>query len=93
MFDSPARSRILDAFVENSDRQLNVSDVARLSDTSRSTVYDHLEVLTELRIVQPIDEGTTRYTLNEDDEIAVLLDKLQGMMVRRLLDVEQDVEW
>jgi Fic family protein len=86
LFSGPARTRIIEAFVANSDRELNVSDIARLSDTARSTVYRHIEELEKLEIIEPVGEGTKRYTLNRDDEIAEFLHKLEGVTLKRLLE-------
>jgi Fic family protein len=86
LFSGPARTRIIEAFVANSNRELNVSDIARLSDTARSTVYRHIEELEELDIIEPVGEGTKRYTLNHDDEIAEFLNKLEGVTLKRLLE-------
>lgn len=86
LFSGPARTRIIEAFVANADRELNVSDIARLSDTARSTVYRHMEELEELDIIEPVGEGTKRYTLNRDDEIAEFLNKLEGVTLKRLVE-------
>lgn len=89
LFSGPARTRIIEAFVANADRELNVSDIARLSDTARSTVYRHIEELEELDIIKPVGEGTKRYTLNQDDEIAEFLNKLEGVTLKRLLEKDK----
>jgi len=86
LFSGPARTRIIEAFVANASRELNVSDIARLSDTARSTVYRHIEELEKLEIIEPVGEGTKRYTLNRDDEIAEFLYKLEGVTLKRLLE-------
>lgn len=92
LFGSPARVRILEAFVAERGRDLTVSDVARLSDTARSTVYRHLEDLKELGvIVHTRDTGdghSSRYQLNDDNDIAKLLFKLEGVTLRRLLEID-----
>jgi len=86
LFSGPARTRIIEAFVANSKRELNVSDIARLSDTARSTVYRHIEELEKLKIIKPVGDGAKRYTLNRDDEIAEFLHKLEGVTLKRLLE-------
>ena len=88
LFSGPARTRIIEAFVANASRELNVSDVARRSDTARSTVYRHIEELERLELIEPGGEGTKRYTLNSDDEIAALLRQLEGTVLKRLLEKE-----
>ena len=86
LFSGPARTRIIEAFVANSKRELNVSDIARLSDTARSTVYRHIEELEKLEIIKPVGDGAKRYTFNREDEIAEFLHKLEGVTLKRLLE-------
>lgn len=88
LFGSPARTKIIESFVANASRELNVSDIARLSDTARSTVYRHIDTLETLDIIEPVGDGTKRYTLNSDDELAALLRKLEGTTLKRLLENE-----
>lgn len=93
LFKSQERAKIIEAFVTNKSRKLNVSDVARLSDTSRTTVYEQLARLTELGIVDEVDYGaSTFYTLNEDDELAETLFKLQGITLRRLYELDEETD-
>jgi DNA-binding transcriptional ArsR family regulator len=92
LFSGPARTRIIEAFVANKDRELNVSDVARLSDTARSTVYRHIENLEQLGIIKEIEVDGDRYTLDSDDELATKLRELEGIALKRLLEVEQESE-
>ena len=93
LFSGPARTRIIEAFVANKSRDLNVSDVARLSDTARSTVYRHIEDLQELGVVEAVGTGRSeRYTLNSDSDLAELLWKVEGVALQQLLEIEQDEE-
>lgn len=93
LFKSQERARVIEAFVTNKSRELNVSDIARLSDTSRTTVYEQIERLTELGIVEEVDHGaSTFYTLNEDDELGEMLYKLQGLTLHRLYEIDDDVD-
>lgn len=88
LFGGPARTRIIEAFVANESRELNVSDISRLSDTARSSVYRHIEELEEIGIIEHF-EDTGRYTLASDDELAQLLRKVEGITLKRLLKIEQ----
>ena len=91
LFSGPARTRVIEVFVANKSREMNVSDIARESDTARSSVYRHLNDLEELGIIQRVNgEGNQRYTLNEDSEIATRLWELEGLTLKRLLDIEND---
>lgn len=93
LFSGPARVKIIEAFVAERGRDLSVSDVARLSDTARSTVYRHLDDLEELGVIEPTRETgeghSTRYQLNEDSQIAELLYKLEGVTLQRLLELDE----
>lgn len=88
LFGKPARTKLLSVFVDERERDLNVSELARQADVARSTVYDHLDVLLDLGIVEETREtGTsTRYQLDADDEIAELLYRLDGIALERLLE-------
>lgn len=94
LFKSPARVRIVQAFVEERGRDLTVSDVARLSDTARSTVYRHLDDLEELGVIVHTRDGqdghSPMYQLNEDSEIAELLYKLEGVTLQKLLETDTE---
>lgn len=92
LFDGPARTKIIEAFVSNGSRELNVSDVARLSDTARSSVYRHIDELQKMGIVKEVDGGAGRYTLDSDDQLAELLRKVEGIALKRLLEVEESDE-
>lgn len=88
LFAGPARTKIVEAFVSNGSRELNVSDVARLSDTARSSVYRHIDELQKLGIVKEV-EGGGRYTLDSDDQLAELLRKVEGVTLQRLLEIDE----
>lgn len=94
LFNGPARTKIIEAFVAERGRDLSVSDVARLSDTARSSVYRHLEELEELGIIEETrstsDGHSTRYQLDEDSEMAEYLYKLDGVTLQRLLDLDDE---
>ncbi|WP_435130314.1 winged helix-turn-helix domain-containing protein [Halobaculum sp. D14] len=91
LFSGPARTRVIEAFVANASRELNVSDIARLSDTARSTVYRHLDELQDLGLIKEFgEEGGKRYTLDEEDELATLLRKVEGVTLQRLLDMQTE---
>jgi len=96
LLSSPARVKIIEAFVQERGRDLSVSDIARLADTARSTVYQHLDDLEELGVVEFArstgDGHSKRYQLNEDSQIAELLYKLEGVTLRRLLELDGELE-
>lgn len=93
LFSGPARTRIIETFVENRSRELNVSDIARESDTARSTVYRHLDQLEALGLIERVPTGTNeRYTLDTDSDIAHFLYKLEGVTLKKLLKLDDRSE-
>lgn len=92
LFGPPARTNILAAFVSERDRDLNVSYIAKLAGVARSTVYDHLDDLQELGVIEHTrDVGRSpMYQLNEDNEIAEELVRLEGVTLNRLLEMDEE---
>lgn len=92
LFVDDERIRVIEAFVSERGRDLSISDVARLSETSRSSVYRHLDDLQELGIIDVSrttgDGYSKRYQLAEDTEVAERLCQLEGAMLRQLLEDE-----
>lgn len=96
LFGSPAKTRILSAFIAERGRDLSTSDVARLAGVARSTVYDHLDDLLELGVIEHtrnVQAGhSPMYQLDEDSEIAEYLYKLEGATLKRLLALDGELE-
>ena len=92
LFGSPARTKLLSVFVDERERDLNISELARQAGIARSTVYDHLEWLVELGVVA--ETRTTgpgsRYQLSEESEIAQKLYELDGLVLWRLLELDRE---
>ncbi|USZ66705.1 winged helix-turn-helix domain-containing protein [Halorussus salilacus] len=90
LFGQPARTKILAAFVSERGRDLNVSYVAKLAGVARSTVYDHLDDLQELGVVEHTRDvgGSPMYQLNEDSDIAEELVRLEGVTLSRLFEMD-----
>lgn len=83
-----ARVRIIQAFVANRERELNVSEVAREAGIARSTVYDHLDDLLALGV---LEERGKRYTLAETD-LAQGLYEAEGLTLQRQLANRDDID-
>jgi DNA-binding transcriptional ArsR family regulator len=85
-----ARVNIISAFVSERGRDVSVSDIARLADVARSTVYNHLDSLERLGVIKhtrEVEDGhSPLYQLNDDNEIAELCYKLEGTTLRRLIN-------
>lgn len=95
LFGSPARTKILSVFVAERGRDLTVSQLARQAGVSRSSVYNHIDELLELGVVEESrttnDGHSPLYQLNDESEIADLCYKLEGITLRRLLEIEGHV--
>jgi DNA-binding transcriptional ArsR family regulator len=90
----PARTRLISVFVDEGEYDLNVSELAEQAGIARSTVYDHLDPLEELGVIEQTREtgNSKRYQLNHESEIADLLYKLEGITLRTVLENRDDVE-
>ncbi|MDZ7730600.1 MAG: helix-turn-helix domain-containing protein [Natrialbaceae archaeon] len=88
LFGKPARTKIVSVFVDERERDLSISEIARQAGVARSTVYTHLEVLLDLGIVVETRETgpSTRFQLDRDSKIAQRLYELDGLVLRELLD-------
>ncbi len=83
VFGSPGRTKILAAFVSERGREITVSYVARLAGVSRSTVYNHLDDLKEMGVIEEIDRnGNPYYTLDTDNDLAHELYRLEGIALK-----------
>lgn len=65
-------------------RDINVSQIAKQAGMSRSTVYNHIDDLLELNVVEKTRElgGSPLYQLNRDSDVA----KKVGQLEWELLD-------
>ena len=84
VFGSPGRAKILAAFVSERGRDITISYVAQLAGVARSTVYDHLEDLERLGVIEKTREmGQSQYyTLNNDNDLAYELYRLEGIAIK-----------
>lgn len=91
LFATEARTRILAVLVGERGDDLNVTEVAGLAGVARSTVYDHLDDLLDLGVVEEIGEEGERptYRLNEDDAVAEVLVDLEDALLDRLGEMEE----
>lgn len=96
LFGMPARTKLISVFVAERGRDLSVSDLARQAGVARSTVYDHLETLQTLGVIEHTrDTGgghSPRYQLAEESPIADLCYQLEGVTLRRLLELDGALE-
>lgn len=68
--DSP-KTKIIAALLSEYNRDINISDISRLSGVSRSAIYDHIDQLVDIGIVKQTRKmgGSKLYQINTDSEI------------------------
>jgi DNA-binding transcriptional ArsR family regulator len=76
--ESP-KVKILASLLSESDVDLNVTDIAELAGLHRTTVYDHLDDLTDLGVVVETRTvgGSPMYQINRDSDVAEGLAQLE----------------
>lgn len=91
VFGDTGRAKILAALLSEEDRDLNVSDIARIAGVARTTVYDHLDKLQQLGLVEQTREvGESKmYQINEDSELVEHLKHVEALAGREMLKNEQ----
>lgn len=72
LFGNSPKVKILSALLSETDQDINVTQIAKLAGVSRSTVYDHLDDLVELNVVEHTRDvgGSPMYRLNRDSDVA-----------------------
>jgi hypothetical protein len=73
---------IIDALLDlPPTREFNQSELADYAGVSRQSVYRHIDLLREIRVIDPV-EGTSpqRYRFNEESPVSRALIKLDGAM-------------
>lgn len=84
------KTRILLALLTDPDRDYNVTDVARLADTDRSTVYRHVDDLIENGLVRRTRKSgnAPMYQIDHDSDAARAFGRFEWEVVRSLGDRE-----
>jgi len=90
LFGSSARVKIISALLSEDGTDLNTSDIARLAGVARSTVYDHLDDLRELGIVERTRTvgDSPMYCIDTESSIGRKTAELEGVTLRRLLELD-----
>lgn len=83
LFGDGPKVKILATFLADPDFDHNVTDIARLSGVTRKTVYNHLDDLLELGVVEKTREtgGSPRYKIDKENEAAKLLGQLEWELI------------
>lgn len=86
LFGGGARTRIISVFVDERSRDLSISEIARQAGIARSTVYDHLDALESIGVIEHTRKTgpSERYQL-ADNELGEQLYQLDGVTLRKLL--------
>lgn len=85
IFSNNSRVRIIAALLSEADRDLNISDIARVAGISRSAVYDNIEPLEEHGIINQTREigDSTMYEINTDSEIVALIAEIEELLLEQ----------
>lgn len=72
LFGETPKVKIIAALLSESDTELSVSEIADLAGIHRTTVYDHLEELGQLGVVDETRKvaGSQMYRINRDSSVA-----------------------
>ncbi len=94
LFGSAARVRIVAALLGEDEHDVNVSDLARLAGVARSTVYEHIDELVALGVVERTRTvgGSPMYRFDRDSDVGEQLARLEGVTLRRLLELDGQLD-
>lgn len=94
LFGSAARVRIIAALLGEDRHDVNVSDLARLAGVARSTVYEHIDELAALGVVEQTRTvgDSPMYRFDRDSEVGEHVARLEGATLRRLLELDGHLE-
>jgi len=78
LFGESAKTKIIAALLSESDVDVNVTDIADLAGLHRTTVYDHIDDLEDLGVVEQTRtvSGSPMYQINRDSDVAEDIAKL-----------------
>jgi DNA-binding transcriptional regulator GbsR (MarR family) len=83
VFGNHSKVRIIAALLSESDRDLNITNIARIAGISRSAVYDNIEDLLEWDIVEntrPMGSGQL-YKINQDNKTVQLIAQVEEQLL------------
>lgn len=86
------KTRILLALLTDPDRDYNVTDIARLADTDRSTVYRHIDALLERGLVAQTRKAgnAPMYQINHESDAAQAFGRFEWEVIKALGDADAD---
>lgn len=86
LFGNTSRIKILEELLSKWGEFLSVEEISRMSDISRKSVYNHLNNLEEIGILEIRKEGSKKFKLKEDDERALALVLIESNEYSRQLN-------
>lgn len=93
VFGDNPKTRIISAMLSEKEYDLNISDIARLSGSSRNAVYKHIEKLVYLDIIEKTRTtgNSQMYKINQENEIVKKIEELEGITLKQLLKKENEL--
>lgn len=90
LFGDHPKTKIL-AVLLSQGQDINITQIASLAGISRSTVYNHIDTLIELDVVEKTREigGGGLYQINRRNETAKLLAQTEWNLISHYDDTEQ----
>lgn len=90
VFGDTARAKILAALLSEQERDLNVSDIARLAGVARTTVYDHIDELQELELIEQTRKvgDSPMYQITTDEKLVEHLAMVEALAGQKMVSEE-----
>lgn len=88
IFGNHSKVRIIAALLSEADRDLNITNIARIAGISRSAVYDNIEDLLEWNIVEntrPMGSSQL-YKINQDNKTVRLIAQIEEQLLDDFYD-------
>lgn len=87
IFGETKRIDILEELIERWGEFLEASEISRMTDVSKKTVYTHLKQLEKIGMIETKEGRATKYRLKKDDKRALALSFLESEEYLRRLDM------
>jgi len=86
------KTRILLAVLTDPDRDYNMTDIAELAATDRSTVYRHIDDLIDMGLIEQTRQAgnAPMYQINHDSAAAKAFGRFEWELIKALGEQESD---
>jgi DNA-binding transcriptional ArsR family regulator len=92
LFGNTSRIKILEELIDHWGEYLKVNELARMADLSEKTVYNHLNELEKIGILNIEINRSKKYKLNEKDKRALSLNIIESAeYIRKDEEYEEDI--